>query len=59
MPSMVEVDEIHEKTADSGVSIKNDLKLSSGNAITNASGADLLTEAGVLGSPVVFPAGHV
>ena len=59
MPSMVEVDEIHEKTADSGVTIKNDLKLSSGNAITNASGADLLTEAGALGSGVVFPAGHI
>ena len=56
---MVEVDEIHEKTADSGVTIKDDLKLSSGNAIKNASGADLLTEAGVLGSSVVFPAGHV
>ena len=59
MPSMVEVDEIHEKTADSGVSIKDDLKLSSGNAIKNASGVDLLTEAGALGSSVVFPAGHV
>ena len=59
MPSMVEVDEIHEKTADSGVTIKDDLKLSSGNAIKNASGADLLTEAGALGSGVVFPAGHV
>ena len=49
---MVEVDEIHEKTADSGVTIKDDLKLSSGNAIKNASGTDLLTEAGVLGSSV-------
>ena len=59
MPSMVEVDEIHEKTADSGVTIKDDLKLSSGNAIKQADGTSLLTEAGALGSSVVFPAGHV
>ena len=59
MPSITEVDNIHEKTTDAGVTIGHDLKLSSGNAIKNASGVALLTEAGVLGSSVVFPAGHI
>ena len=55
MPSRIEVDEIHEKTADSGVSIKDNLKLSSGNAIKNASGADLLTEGGTLDNVTLGP----
>ena len=59
MPSITEVDNIHEKPTDAGVTIGHDLKLSSGNAIKQADGTSLLTEAGALGSGIVFPAGHV
>ena len=64
MPSITEVDNIHEKTADAGVTIGHDLKLSSGKSIKKADGTALLTEAGALdnvtlGSSAVFPAGTV
>ena len=48
MPSITEVDNIHEKTTDAGVTIGHDLKLSSGKSIKKADGTALLTEAGVL-----------
>jgi len=58
MTSEVKVDKLSQKGS-TGIVITDDLKLSSGKAIKNAAGTALLTEAGVLGSSVVFPAGHV
>jgi hypothetical protein len=45
--SEIEVDKITQKGT-SGISITDDIKLSSGKAIKQADGTDLLTEAGVL-----------
>jgi len=63
MPSITEVDNIHEKTTDAGVTIGHDLKLSSGKSIKKADGTALLTEAGTLdnvtlGSSVTASANH-
>ena len=58
MASKVKVDTI-EHQGSSGIVISDDIKLSSGKAIKNASGTALLGEDGALGSGVTFPAGHV
>jgi len=60
--SEIEVDKITQKGT-SGISITDDIKLSSGKAIKNAAGTDLLTQAGVLdnvalGSLVTAAANH-
>ena len=49
MASKVKVDTI-EQQGSSGIVITDDIKLSSGKAIKNAAGTDLLTEAGALKS---------
>ena len=59
MASEVKVDKLAQKGS-SGIVITDDIKLSSGKAIKNASGTALLGEDGALGSGVTgFPAGGI
>ena len=57
MASKVKVDTI-EQQGSSGIVITDDIKLSSGKAIKNASGTALLGEDGALGSGVTATANH-
>jgi hypothetical protein len=59
MASKLFVDEIETSLSSLQLSVVGEIKLSTGKAIKNAAGTDLLTEAGALGSGVTTPAAGI